>query len=141
MILRMTKSRNQSRRWLVIYLAMALLLLQWSGSHVHLAQAHDHGESHHHHSIEAHSHDINSHFDATADIDASYSHHNTIELAYELNLQKSDKLKKQILLSENQETKVYEAGLPTYQFISVINPVPTEHCRYSIYLRAPPAQA
>ena len=120
---------------------MSLLLLQWSGSHVHLAQAHDHGDSHHHHSIEAHSHDINRHFDATADIAASYSHHSAIELGYELNLQNSDKLKKQALAFVPHKFIDFVADLPGYTFISIINPIQVKPYRYSISLRAPPTLA
>lgn len=50
----MTKFRLNKTIFFVLITAM--LSMQWSTDHIHLAEHHDHDGSHHQHNIEAHSH-------------------------------------------------------------------------------------
>jgi len=50
----MTEFRLNKAMFFVLVIAM--LSMQWSTAHIHLAEHHDHDGSHHQHNIEAHSH-------------------------------------------------------------------------------------
>ena len=50
----MTEFRLNKAMFFVVVIAM--LSMQWSTAHIHLAEHHDHDGGHHQHNIEAHSH-------------------------------------------------------------------------------------
>lgn len=50
----MTKRRLN--RTMFFVLVTAVLSMQWSSAHIHLAEHHDHGGNHHQHEAEAHAH-------------------------------------------------------------------------------------
>lgn len=54
MIYFITKLRHSKAMFFV--LVTALLSIQWSSAHIHLAEHHDHGGSHHEHNTKAHAH-------------------------------------------------------------------------------------
>lgn len=66
----MTKFRLNKAMFFVLITAM--LSMQWSTAHIHLAEHHDHDESYHQHNIEAHSHQSfaqnDNHIDSTHQI-------------------------------------------------------------------------
>jgi len=46
----------QRSRPIFFVLITAMLSMQWSITHIHLAEHHDHNESHHQHTVDAHAH-------------------------------------------------------------------------------------
>ena len=80
----------------------AFLTMQWTTTHVHLAEHHDHDGGHHQHNIEVHAHysiDNDVSVNANASTNANNSSHQSndlsvIELDHEFNAQKIDKPEK-----------------------------------------------
>lgn len=75
-------------------LVIAFLAMQWTTTHIHLAEHHDHNGKHHNHSAKVHVH--KSIDDSVNEID--FSTHSdglsTVELDYEFNITKTEKLDK-----------------------------------------------
>lgn len=72
-----------------VFLITAILSMQWSVTHIHLAEDHQHDGASHQHALEAHSHDLTGHnIDAidigASDIDIAHADNNIIELDQEL---------------------------------------------------------
>ena len=118
---------------------IAFLAMQWTTAHIHLADHHDHDGSHHH-NIEVHAHhSIDQHVSA---IDLSHQSNNlsVVELDYEFNAQKVEKL-------EKPSTSVIPSTFPLLSFaISNITKLPADTNTKLSYLyrltakpRAPPA--
>ncbi len=57
-------NRTSCRYTLLFIMVTALLSMQWSTVHIHLAQQHehDHGSAHHQHAVAAHSHQLTEHY-------------------------------------------------------------------------------
>lgn len=75
----MTKFRLNKAMFFV--LLMAMLSMQWSTAHIHLAEHHDHGGSHHQHNIEAHSHQ-------SFILNDNYINKDNIDSIHQVNVQK-----------------------------------------------------
>lgn len=88
----MTKIRlNQI---LLLTLVTAFLTLQWSSTHIHLAQHHNHDGDHHQHQIESHSHQSIDNF-VDANVLADHNNDfNVVKLDHEVSSQKIEKLEK-----------------------------------------------
>jgi len=72
----------------------AFLTMQWTTAHIHLAEHHDHDGSHHQHNIEVHAHhSIDQHI-SVADLSHQSNNIDVVELDYEFNAQKTEKLEK-----------------------------------------------
>ena len=123
---------------LIFYLVAALLSLQWSASHIHLATLHDHNDELHYHSIEVHSHELNIHHADSIEVTHYDNHGNVIEINHDTCLQKNEKQQSIALINSVDIYQISPPSLPEYQFSSSINLKPDDLHRYSIYLRAPP---
>jgi hypothetical protein len=65
---------------LLFFLITVLLTVQWTATHIHLAEHHDHDGDHHQHNIQAHSHDASSHHADVIDSAHSTDDYNVVEL-------------------------------------------------------------
>ena len=70
-------------------LVAALLSMQWSSAHIHLAEHHDHDGSHHQHNIEGHAHQSFTHNDDFPDSNHKVHQQevNLVELGNDYNVQ------------------------------------------------------
>jgi len=119
-------------------LITAFLTMQWSATHIHLAEHHDHDGSHHQHSIEAHAHQQADHH--TDNIDSSHQNGDlsVVELDYEYNIP-GGKIK-------TPTTAIIRVNLLQITLFQPINTdLPVIHNtklnyldRSTIFLRAPP---
>ena len=73
--------------------------MQWTASHIHLAEHHDHDGSHHQHSTEAHSHQLTGHHVDAIDSSHKIGDFTVVELEHKYNIAKVKKPKKQPLAS------------------------------------------
>ena len=71
---------------LIFALITAFITLQWTVTHIHLAEQHHHNGDHHHHQIETHAHQLNSHHADSIDSSHQMSNHTIVELDHEPNL-------------------------------------------------------
>jgi len=84
----MTKVRLNSIQ--LLFLITAFLTIQWTTSHIHLAQQHDHDGIAHQHQMQTHSHQ----YIASDNVSFQTSHLNVIEFDFKYNLQNSKHPKK-----------------------------------------------
>lgn len=70
-------------------LVTAMLSMQWSVAHIHLAEHHDHDGSHHQHNIEGHAHQSFNHDDNFTDSIHQVDHQDIklVELGHDCNVQ------------------------------------------------------
>ena len=69
----------------------AFLAMQWTTTHIHLAEHHDHDGSHHQHKVEVHAHQsIDNHVSYT-DLSHQPNSLNVVELDHEFSTQKLEK--------------------------------------------------
>ena len=71
-------------KFFILLLITVFLSLQWSSTHIHLAENHDHDGAAHQHEIEAHNHDLAGHhidvIDANSTFETSHDDSNVVEL-------------------------------------------------------------
>ena len=96
----------------------AFLTMQWTTTHVHLAEHHDHDGGHHQHNIEVHAHYSIDSDDASAHANANDTFHQSndlsvIELDHEFNAQKIEK-------PEKPPTSVIPSTFPQRSFTVLI---------------------
>ena len=72
--------KYRSNKTLLLFLITAFLTVQWSVTHVHLAEHHDHNGSHHQHNIQAHTHYASSHHADTIDSAHATDDYNIVDL-------------------------------------------------------------
>jgi len=53
--------KNCSNKTLLFFLLTVFLTVQWTATHIHLAERHSHGGDHHQHKIQVHSHNTPNH--------------------------------------------------------------------------------
>ena len=122
-------------------LVTALLSMQWSSAHIHLAEHHDHDGNHHQHNIEGHAHQSFTHND-----DFSNSNHQVhqqdvklVELGNDCNIQKWNNIDDQtvVLTALN-----FHLNFTSHEYAiepSGFNNSKRRYIDYStIHLRAPP---
>lgn len=135
----MKTNKSRSNYALLLLLVAAFLTMQWSTTHIHLAEHHNHDGDHHQHQAEAHAHNIaKQHADAI-----DYSHHadfsNTIEIDHEFPLSKREKQK-------NSSTVVITPAFLSSQsfFLTsikipvIVNTKLSYFSRSTVHPRAPP---
>ena len=81
---------------LLFVLITAFITMQWSTSHIHLAEQHSHQGSHHQHQVQAHAHHLSLTEQHPAAIDFSHdqTHTNIIEVDHEYSFSEREKQKK-----------------------------------------------
>lgn len=80
-------------------LIVALLSMQWSTAHIHLAEHHDHNGSHHQHKLESHAHQSFTQHDSLVDSIQKINDHevNLVELDNDCNIHKWNNFEDQAL--------------------------------------------
>lgn len=79
---------------LLFTLIIAFVTMQWTSTHIHLAENHNHDGGHHQHNVEVHAHkSIDNHIN---NIDFSHQSNNlnVVDLDHEVNEKKVEKLEK-----------------------------------------------
>lgn len=66
-----------------LFIITALLAMQWSSTHIHLAEHHDHDGSHHQHLSKGHLHDFAPHHADAIDVSHVDTHDKVVELDHE----------------------------------------------------------
>ena len=69
-----------SKKTLLFFLVTVFLSVQWTATHIHLAEHHDHDGNHHQHNIQAHAHNTPSHHADTIDSAHVTDDSNVVEL-------------------------------------------------------------
>ena len=125
-------------------MAIAFLSMQWTTTHIHLAESHTHNNPHHQHSSEAHAH-YSSHFsiDARHDHNTSPSTHssslNIVELDHEFNHNSHDKAEKSsATLVESARYIDRSTRLASIQLSISSHPLPVNIYQITVPSRAPP---
>lgn len=122
-------------------LVTAMLSLQWSVAHIHLAEHHDHDGSHHQHNIQGHAHQSFNHHDDFTDSIHQLHHQDIklVELGHDCNVQSWNNI--------DDQTVVLTSVNVQLNFTTHINRITSAGFRYSkqryldystINLRAPP---
>ena len=74
----------RDNKFFIFLLITAFLSLQWSSTHIHLAENHDHDGGVHQHEQETHNHDLAGHhidvIDTNSDFEISHDDNNVVEL-------------------------------------------------------------
>ena len=97
---------------LLLFLVTAFLTVQWTATHIHLAEHHDHDDSHHQHNIETHAHFLTDHQTDSIDSEATTDDLSVVELDYDSNLPIAKKITPVISV-------IASANLPLLSFQSV----------------------
>jgi len=120
-------------------LITAFLAMQWSATHIHLAEHHDHDGTHHQHSIEAHAHQQAGHHTDTIDLSHLSSDLSVVEIDHEYNVPGG----KNKTPTTTAAITVFSQQITLFQSIStdlpvVLNTKLSYLDRSPVYLRAPP---
>jgi len=87
-------TKFQVNHTLLFTFIAVFLTMQWTTTHIHLAEHHDHDGSHHQHNVEVHAHQsIDNHVSYT-DLSHQPNTLNVVELDYEFSTHKVEKLEK-----------------------------------------------
>lgn len=86
----MRTTKLSANKSLMLLLAIALLAMQWTTTHIHLAKHHAHEGSHHQHQIDAHAHDLIDLHASVIDPSHHVSHADIIEISYDYSLPKTE---------------------------------------------------
>ena len=70
----------------LLFLVTAFLTVQWTATHIHLADHHDHDDSHHQHDLETHAHFLTDHQTDSIDTEATTDDLSVVELDHKSNL-------------------------------------------------------
>ena len=123
---------------LLLFLVTAFLTVQWTATHIHLADHHDHDDSHHQHELEAHAHFLTDHQTDSIDAEATPDDLRVVELEHKSNLPIAKKITPAIAV-------IASVNLPLLSFQSVSFELPLFTDYKSSYLdqstvspRAPP---
>jgi hypothetical protein len=65
---------------LLLFLITVFLTVQWTATHIHLAEHHDHDGNHHQHNIQAHAHQASGHHADTIDSVHATGDYKVVEL-------------------------------------------------------------
>ena len=71
---------------LLLFLVTAFLTVQWTATHIHLAEHHDHDDSHHQHDLETHAHFLTDHQTDSIDAETTTDDLSVVELDHKSNL-------------------------------------------------------
>ena len=103
---------------LLLFLVTAFLTVQWTATHIHLAENHNHDDNHHQHDLEAHAHFLTDHHAGSIDSEEKTDHINVIELDYKSRLPIAKKITSIIAVIASVNLK-----LPSFQLVSFKLPV------------------
>ena len=122
-------------------LVTAMLSMQWSTTHIHLAEHHNHDESHHQHNIEVHAHQLLTQNDNFVDSIHKIDEHktNVVELDNDCNIHKWNNLNDQ--LSALTLVAIQPSFIPQSDSVEIpgFSKSKRRYIDYStIHLRAPP---
>lgn len=129
---------------LLLMLITAFLTMQWTTTHIHLAEHHSHEGDHHQHQIETHAHHLSLTEQHTAAIDLSHqkSHNNVIEFNHEYSLPKREKPKNPSAIIIASIFPSAQLSLPNSVTPTVIiNDQLSYLAHSSLKIRAPPITA
>ena len=123
---------------LLLFLVTAFLTVQWTATHIHLADHQDHDDSHHQHDLETHAHFLTDHQTDSIDSEATTDDLSVVELDHKCNLPIAKKITSTIAV-------IASVNLPLLSFQSVSFELPvftddkSSHLdRSTVSPRAPP---
>lgn len=133
------KMNFRLNRTLLLFLVTAFLTVQWTATHIHLAEHHDHDDSHHQHDLETHAHFLTDHQIDSVDSEATTDFVSVVELDHNSNLPTAKKITPAIAVIAS----VNQSLLLSFQSVSFELPVFTDgksdHLdRSTVSPRAPP---
>ena len=129
---------------LLFVLITAFITMQWSTSHIHLAEQHSHQGNHHQHQIQAHAHHLSLTEQHPAAIDFSHdqSHTNIIDVDHEYSFSKREKQKKPSTIIITSIFPSLQSTLPNrIKIPTSINNQLSYLTNSSLKIRAPPSLA
>lgn len=123
-------------------LITAFLFLQWSSTHIHLADKHEHNGSQHQHAVNAHQHQLSNHHNDVIDVAEDLSHNNSHKVVEieQVCTHFNDHLNKQFLALPSHFYHSLKSHISAKRVIT-LNKVESYQAYYqysSIRLRAPP---
>ena len=123
---------------MLLFLVTAFLTVQWTASHIHLAEDHIHDDDHHQHNLEAHAHFLTDHQTASIDSDEKADDSNVVEIDHEGCLPIAKKITSSIAVIASVNLQ-----LPSFQLVSFKLPVFVDDksgyfYRSTVSPRAPP---
>jgi len=100
---------------LLIFLVTAFLTVQWTATHIHLAEHHDHDDSHHQHDLEAHTHLLTDHQPDSIDTEATTNDLSVVELDHKSNLPIAKKITPAIAITASVNLKSLSFQLVSFE--------------------------
>jgi hypothetical protein len=98
---------------LLLFLVTAFLTVQWTATHIHLAEHHNHDDTHHQHNLEAHAHSLTDHHTNSIDSVENRNDFNVIELDHKSGSPISKKITPTIAVIASVNLQ-----LPSFQSVS-----------------------
>jgi len=133
----MIKIRS-NKTWL-FFLVTVFLSVQWTATHIHLAEHHDHDGIHHQHNIQAHSHNAPSHHADTIDSAHVIDDSNVVELDNDCTSPGWKKVSDQFVVSSSTwDSLVFVPKFFSNQLSRQDDNKQNYHTYSTIRLRAPP---
>lgn len=141
MINLMKTNRFFSYHALLLMCITAFLAMQWTSTHIHLAEQHTHEGSYHQHQVVAHAHHLTNHHASVIDSFQQTSHASVIELDDEYSLQKRNQQNDFSTVRTASFFQPPQRILPTSIKIPVLNTKLNHLDRSTLNPRAPPKTA
>lgn len=120
---------------LLLVLVTAFLSMQWTTTHIHLAEHHDHDGVQHQHSAEAHAHQLTNHH---ADAIDSNHHNNLVEIDHQCTNAKGKYKGKLSALAIAAVFQQKTLLLGSIELPAILNTTLNHLDRSTVYLRGPP---
>lgn len=125
---------------MLVVLITALLAMQWTNTHIHLAESHDHQGSQHQHHTETHAQHLD--ISSASLIEHSQSHSNAVEFDTLYSCQKRELQKNPSTLLNPGDHQCSSGALPILIKISAISHAQRRYLDHStVNTRAPPLSA
>ena len=129
----------RSNKIFLLLLVTAFLTVQWSATHIHLAEHHDHDGSHHQHNIQAHAHYTTNHHTDSIETAHEIGEYNVVEFDNDCVLSVCKKSGNQSLVSFSTVYQFLYAPQSTSLQLPELESNKQCYIAYStIRLRAPP---
>ena len=123
---------------LLLFLVTAFLTVQWTATHIHLAEHHNHNDNHHQHDLEAHAHFLTDHQIDSIDSEVKTDDSNVIELDHKSSLPIAKKITPTITVIASVILQLPSLQSASFKIPIFVDDKPGHFDRSTVNPRAPP---
>ncbi len=123
---------------LLLFLVTAFLTVQWTATHIHLAEHHNHDDNHHQHDLEAHAHFQTDHQIDSIDSEEKANDSNVVELDHKCSLPIAKKITPTIAVITSVNLQFPSLQLVSFKLPGFVDHKSSYFYRSTVSPRAPP---